>query len=144
VLFANQENNRNGLFRLDTRSGAVERILGPDVVNSGHSQFAFDVTPDGSGLVYRLRGENRSARLLLRDLEAGTERLLASYDIVRGEAGELLAVSPDGRQVAYLRWRGTTAEGGEAVDLVVTSIAGEEGRVIPQPSGMSEGVEGIA
>ena len=76
-----------------------------DVISTARDQLAASWGPDGHGFVYS-SDRNNSEELWLRDMDDGTERLIAGpKDFAASTDLPMLdcAVSPDGRRVAYVR-----------------------------------------
>ena len=88
-------NARQGAFRVDAKTGAIEPIsVSP--VGGFVGQFP-QWSPDGRRLYYRRRGESGTT-LVERELGSGIERPLLPSERSNG-----LAVSPDGRWIAVLK-----------------------------------------
>ena len=147
VLFAGSQDGRDGLFRLDTRSGQVERLLDQPALGSQGAQFVFDVTPDGKSLVFRRRDNpDGRAHLVVRDLASGAERVLAAFEwepLRARAAGRLIEVSPDGRRVAWFRGREAREGSAGRVDLVVSPLGLGAEQVIEEAGGDAETVQGM-
>ena len=81
-----------GIFRIDSQTGQIAPVVLSEAgVGIGQASW----TPDGKSLVFRRNGEG--VKVVVRDVQSGTERLLLEQ---RGLAG--LSLSPDGRSIAYL------------------------------------------
>ena len=110
---------RNGVFRIDARTGDVTPIVQvPFGFQSSFPQWS----PSGNHIYYRvpLREDaiNGGVAFIERDLETGTERELA-----RGNLGRI-SLSPDGRWVAAQRSDRST----RSQAIVLIPIAGGETR----------------
>jgi Tol biopolymer transport system component len=94
-IVANSEVSWNDLFRLDIASGTIRQLT------SGLRAHEPDVSPDGKQVACVLVGTG-SRRLALLPIEGGEPRLLMP------DAPGLAfspAFSPDGRLIAYSRWK---------------------------------------
>ena len=94
-IVANSEVSWNDLFRLDIASGTIRQLT------SGLRAHEPDVSPDGKQIACVLVGTG-SRRLALLPIEGGEPRLL-----MPGAPGLAFtpAFSPDGRLIAYSRWK---------------------------------------
>ncbi len=84
--------HRGGLYRVDTRTGAVEVVLrGPAHIRQG------ELSPDGKSLYYNTNdAPNPGSRLVARELATGREETLC-----RTMSFASMALSPDGRLLAF-------------------------------------------
>jgi Tol biopolymer transport system component len=96
-LFA-YEQGRDGIYEVNPRNGKFRRLATPDAIGRAAIKW-FDVGPDGTlyliGRPALAGGENS---LLAFDPAKGEHRVIGMARAVRGT----LAVSPDGKQLAYL------------------------------------------
>ena len=123
-------NLREGIYRVDVDTGRAAALLltQPDV-RVVYPQWL----PDGKRLVFirgartprsRIQGERR---MVVRDLETGTERVIAR-DTLTNLGG--LAVSPDGRSLAY---GGYDPQTNQSLVRVVALQGGEPSEWLRQP-----------
>jgi Tol biopolymer transport system component/DNA-binding CsgD family transcriptional regulator len=84
-LLANDSDSRGGLFRIDAQTGALTMV-------SRWAGYHAVWTPDGRSIFYLAGGAINT-----RDLETGQEK-----ELYRGGAWKCLALSPDGRLLAFV------------------------------------------
>lgn len=144
LIFKGNQEGRYGLFRLDLRSGGVERVHSGGGLDGLAGLFRFDITPDGRSIVYGEQIPSRPTpreRLVVRELATGQERVLSSAE-ASGPGIRSVAVSPDGKLVAHYRLgrdaaesrAGVVAAGGDA-ELMVVPLAGGEPRLVARTGG---------
>ena len=123
---------RVGVYRIDTQTGEVTRIL---QTNPGSELPNPAWFPDGKRLLYR-NGESgaNSENILMRDLETGRETAL--YHAASGEIGDI-ALSPDGRQLALTLFDKQTRSTGLKV-LSVTAGEARELLTVKEPETIPE------
>lgn len=97
-LFA-YEQGRDGIYEVDLRNGSFRRLPTPDAIGRAAIKW-FEIGPD-----------SRTLYMIGPPTEAGGENGLLAFDAVKGEHRVIgtaravratLAVSPDGKQLAYL------------------------------------------
>lgn len=96
----------NGLYRIDVHTGETTLVVAPYPGNSGPQWAA-----DGKHVYYR-----RGSSVMERDLASGAEREIVK---ILTPAPRDIAVSPDGRHVAY-----QAGEPSGSQDLFLTPVAG--------------------
>ena len=112
------DKGRSGIHTIDLSTSEVS----PLVVDAGRRWWA-EWLPDGQSIMFQRAPQGQtSPRIFLRDLETGTERVIAD-----GELVGMSAVSPDGRTLAYARTIGTTVENWKR-ELALVPLAGGQSR----------------
>jgi Tol biopolymer transport system component len=113
-----------GIYRVDVNTREVTAIIqsSDDIQHIQHEWSA-----DGKAVIFQRNNfANRSARLMIREVETGQEREL--YRVSNSTSSSFLAPSPDGRQLAFVVYDYATKtstiklvpiSGGEARDLFV-------------------------
>ena len=127
LLIRSAEKGRAALVSMEVHTGRFETVF--KVPAADEDIAAYDITPDGRSIVYRYEraGPNHGvdARILVRDRASGAERVIFSAPEGGSNRFNKLAVSNDGRWVAFIR-RAAGAE--KTLDLVVAPLAGGEPR----------------
>lgn len=121
IYLFGRERGDFGAFRLDVGNGSFTRIS-PEPKPGDGWKF-FDMSPDGGTLYLARRSQAKRSRhdIVAHDLESGTERVVQTARLDQ----RTLAVSPDGRKIAYIGRR----EGG-AYELRTADAAGAEQEAI--------------
>jgi Tol biopolymer transport system component len=137
LLVVGYDKNRlynQSLYRMDIQTGQVTPIL-----RSHYEGSIYEAVPssDGRAIFYhRDDVATKGCHFLVRDLETGREKELLRTVAPSGVGG--LALSPDGRQLAFITFDpGTRA-------LKVMPAQGGEGRKLFRVKGKSEYIFGVA
>ncbi|MEE8537829.1 MAG: hypothetical protein V3S71_07440 [Acidobacteriota bacterium] len=94
ILGTGSDQKRQGIYRVDVQSGDVTLVQQSE---PGAYLQQPDCSPDGKTIFYKRNDwTQKLQRIFARDLETGQDRELYRADDIRN-----LAISPDGRQVAF-------------------------------------------
>ena len=99
IFFFAYEQGRDGIYEVDLRNGGFRRLTTPVSIGRGAIKW-FEVGPDGRTL-YMIAPPTKAGQdsgLLAFDAVTGEHRVIGTARAVRAT----LAVSPDGKQLAYL------------------------------------------
>jgi Tol biopolymer transport system component len=122
ILFTRGFGNPGVFKSVDIQTGKVSTLIPADP-HKPETWIGYGVlTPDGKSLVYSSHNGEKVVSVFIRNLETGNRRELAHLAAPAGISG--IAVSPDGRQVAFT----TQGEPMETSALEVVSTAGGEAR----------------
>lgn len=122
ILFTGGFGNPGVFKNVDIQTGKVSTLIPADP-QKPETWIEYGVpTPDGKSLVYSSYNGEEVVSVFIRNLETGNRRELAHVSAPAGISG--IAVSPDGRQVAFT----TQSEPSETSALEVVSTAGGEAR----------------
>lgn len=126
---------RQGIRRIDARTGEVTLLVGsPGGCPGGGDCIEWPVwASDGRTIFTRFDSQGVPPRIAARDLESGLEEEL--YRVTPPAAVSQLAVSPDGRRLAFV-WSDIAA--GTSALKVMPTAAGSEPReliALPRPQG---------
>jgi dipeptidyl aminopeptidase/acylaminoacyl peptidase len=101
LLFGTDRNGREGVHRVDLRSGALELVL--QKMERADDLRRFRLTPDGRQLIFKRgredateTGMRRPLVVVAHDLETASERVFYTHDPVHLSLGPV-EISPDGR-----------------------------------------------
>jgi Tol biopolymer transport system component len=115
-----------GLFRIDVRSGEVERLSDFPPDQYWWMEISMTPTPDGKGVIYGYQG-----KLVHRDLESGRDHVVFSHANLAGP----LTFSPDGSELLF--GLAESGQGGRATGgrrLMVLPFQGGEPRELAEIS----------
>ncbi len=124
--------NGGTLHLIDVQTGDATPIVQfdpNDTVSFGSPAWS----PDGKAIIYGKSIEN-SQRIVMRDLGTGKEKELCEFYLKGSGRGSGVAVSPDGRQLAFAEMGKSTED--YAGSLKLMPIEGGEPREIPGSQGM--------
>jgi Tol biopolymer transport system component len=117
------EHGREGIFQVNLRDGTFRRVLTPATIGRGTIKW-FEVGPDGRTL-YMIRSpklEGAESDVLAFDVATGAHRVLGTTRAIPAS----LAVSPDGKQLAWLALDSTN----RTVELRVSTLGNGEARTL--------------
>jgi len=126
---------RYGLYRTDVQTGATTPLVREE---SGGIDYWQVWSPEGKSIFFVRRDyEHKIRQLVVRDLETGKEKELVRF--AWRDVGDSLALSPDGRQVAFVLEDIKAGSGSSSLE-VVSAVGGQPRELLKlqRPEGFAE------